>query len=534
MVDSIDNYIKVSHQRCLNEFNMTPKDRLIPKVCITKNKIKEIKDNLGNVISVARKFMTKLISDLEHTPVLIVISNNEGIILELYGDESIKGQIESLGLSIGIQFTEEELGTNSVSLALHLDQPIQMIGKDHFHESLHESACFSVPFTNGGEVEGTISVMMAAQNASSFHLGLLKSAVDSIEREVKVNKQNKELLILNQVIVENSRNGIIITNEDGLVIELNPYAEQILGCNKYDVMHQSVKTIDSIGHYMKDVIEGKMKYEDVEIKVADKILLFDSYPIYDDRHEIIGAFGQLRNITERLLLEKQLMASEKLSDIGKISAGLAHEIRNPLTSIIGLMQLFKAYLKPEDKKLEDYFRIIFSELERIKSLVQQFVLMAKPNQREITKSYTQIQELMQDTITLMESQLSSKNIQLSFDCTYNDKTYVDKDKLKQVFINILQNSLDATGEDGKVYISVRLSEDNQFIEIKIEDNGIGMDEETVKKLATPFFSTKENGLGLGMAMSYNIIELHKGKVFVHSEKGKGTTFTIWLPTNGSH
>jgi two-component system, sporulation sensor kinase E len=529
MIESRDAYIANSHQRCLNIYKMNPDNFSAPKVKVPNRILEQMKSQLDDIISVARKFMTKLISDLEGTAVLIVITDNDGYIIEMYGDEIIKGQIESLGLSTGIKLQEDEVGTNSIEMALAMGEPVQLLGTDHFFRCLHESACFSVPFYSSGKISGTISVMMAAQNASEFHLGLLRSAVDSIEREVRVKKQNKKLLVLNQVLIENSRNGIIMTNDVGKIVEINPYAEKTLCCNKEDIFNRPLTELMVIGEYMENVLRRRKKYENIEISISESIFLFDSFPIYDESNQIIGVFAQFRDITERLELERQLMISEKLSAIGKISAGLAHEIRNPLTSIIGLLDLLKRNFKSGDNKQKEYFRIIFSELERIKNLVQQFVMMAKPDQKEILKTRVGIHELIEDILTLMENELSSRNIKIHYQISYKEKINIDNDKIKQVFLNLLQNSFDAIDYNGNISINIQQSQRDNGIEIIIKDDGIGMDKDTLEKLSTPFHSTKENGLGLGLSMSYNIIRLHKGRIKVESEKGRGTTFIIWLP-----
>ncbi|QOR69034.1 PAS domain-containing protein [Cytobacillus suaedae] len=529
MRESRDNYIVNSHQRCLNEYQLNPYNYSAPKVKLSKTRLKQKKCKIEDVLSVARKFMTKLISDLDGTAVLIVITDHEGYIIEMYGDETIKGQVESLGLTTGIKLKEDESGTNSIEMALAMREPVQLIGTDHFFHCLHESACFSVPFFSSGKMNGTISVMMSAHHASVFHLGLLRSAVDSIEREVKTKKQNKKLLVLNQVLIENSRNGIIITNEDGKIIEINPYAEKTLNCKKEVIVNRPITELMDIGEYMENVLKRRKKYEDIEISFSEKIFLFDSFPIYDEFNQIIGVFGQFRDITERLEIERQLMVSEKLSAIGKIGAGLAHEIRNPLTSIIGLVDLLKRNSKTGDPKQKEYFRIIFSELERIKNLVQQFVMMAKPDQKEIIKSSVSIPELIEDILMLTENEWRSKDIKIDYQAFFKDKIYIDKDKIKQVLLNILQNSFDAVDFNGNISITIQQGQLDNGIEIIIRDDGIGMDKDTLEKLSTPFHSTKKDGLGLGLSMSYNMIELHKGRIKVESEKGKGTTFTIWLP-----
>ncbi|SDX05686.1 PAS/PAC sensor signal transduction histidine kinase [Paenibacillus sp. CF384] len=466
---------------------------------------------------------------MDGTAVLICITDHEGYILELYGDEMMKWQIESLGLSTGIRLEEEKVGTNSIEMALRLGQSAQLIGSDHFFRCLHESACFSVPFLDSGKISGTITMMMAASHVSPYHLGLLQSAVDSIEREVITKKQNKKLLVLNQVLMENSRNGVIMTNEDGKIVEINPYAQKVLASQNDELCNRQIAEVAIIGEFMENVLRGSEKYEDIEISISNKNFLFDSFPIYDESNQIIGAFGQFRDITDRLVLERQLMLSEKLSAIGKIGAGLAHEIRNPLTSIIGLLALLKQNFKTADHKQKDYFRIIFSELERIKNLVQQFVMMAKPDQKEILKTSVSLHALIEDTLALMESDFYSKNIKIQYRPFYKDEIHIDKDKIKQVILNMLQNSYDAVDFDGNISVVIQQSQLDNGIEIVIRDDGYGMDKDTLEKLSTPFHSTKKYGLGLGLSMSYSIIEWHGGRIKVESEHGKGTTFIIWLP-----
>ncbi|WP_245996111.1 ATP-binding protein [Paenibacillus taihuensis] len=528
MTESRSRYIQHSHQTCLSK-NLHPDDLPAPKEKLPIHVLEQKKRMLDATISVARKFMTKLISNLDRTSVLVCITDHEGYILELYGDDMIKRQIESLGLYTGTRLEEEKVGTNSIEMALRMGEPAQLIGPDHFFRCLHESACVSVPFYSTGKIGGTISMMMAAHHASPYHIGLLQSAVDSIEREVIAQKQNKKLIVLNQVLMENSRNGVILTNEDGIIVEINPYAEKVLSSKKDELCNRPIAEVAVIGAYMERVLSDSQKYEDVEITISNKTFLFDSFPIYDELNQIIGVFGQFRDITERLVLERQLMLSEKLSAIGKIGAGLAHEIRNPLTSIIGLLTLLKENFKTADHKQKDYFRIIFSELERIKNLVQQFVMMAKPDQKGIIKTRVGLHALIEDILALMENDFHDKNIKIHYQPLCKEEVYIDKDKIKQVILNILQNAFDAIDFDGNICVVIRQSQLDHGIEIVIADNGFGMDEDTLEKLATPFHSTKKYGLGLGLSMSYSIIELHKGRIKVESENGKGTTFTVWLP-----
>ncbi|WP_254865224.1 sensor histidine kinase [Solibacillus isronensis] len=155
--------------------------------------------------------------------------------------------------------------------------------------------------------------------------------------------------------------------------------------------------------------------------------------------------------------------------------------------------------------------------------------MAKPDEKEVSKSRVSLHELIEDILTLMENDFRNKNIKVLYQASFKDKINIDKDKIKQVLLNILQNSFDAIDFDGNISIAIDQSHSDNEVEITIRDDGSGMDKDTLEKLSTPFHSTKKDGLGLGLSMSYHIIELHRGRIKVKSEKGKGTTFTICLP-----
>src|SRR5262249_55609818 len=146
------------------------------------------------------------------------------------------------------------------------------------------------------------------------------------------------------------------------------------------------------------------------------------------------------------------------------------------------------------------------------------------DQNEILKTRLGIHTVVEDILALMENDFHNKNIKIHYQPFYKDKIYIDKDKIKQVILNILQNSFDAVDFDGNISIVIQQSQLDNGIDIVISDDGLGMDKDTLEKLSTPFHSTKKYGLGLGLSMSYSIIELHKGRIKVESENGKGTTF----------
>lgn len=258
-----------------------------------------------SVLNVVRFFVKKLLDSLKGNPILIVISDENGVVLEMDGDETIKQTISQLGIRNGVRFTEESCGTNVINLALSERIPIELIGQDHYHRYLFDSACYSVPFhyTDMNDLLGTISIMTSIEMADPSYLTLLSMAVDSIERELLLIKQNQKLNVLNQIMINSTRSGIIMTDKAGDIIEFNDIAEQLTGLKKELVFEQAVRQFKPMGQYICDVIEKGSKYENIQLiferpNASSKVVcLFDALPIYDEHYQIIGAFGQFRDVT---------------------------------------------------------------------------------------------------------------------------------------------------------------------------------------------------------------------------------------------
>ncbi|ALF10425.1 cache domain-containing protein [Parageobacillus thermoglucosidasius] len=219
--------------------------------------------------------------------------------------------------------------------------------------------------------------------------------------------------------------------------------------------------------------------------------------------------------------EELLRKSEKLAVVGELAAGVAHEIRNPLTSLKGFIQLLK-----EGKHNQMYFDIIESELERLSEIVDGFLLLGKPNPAK--KAYSHVSEMLQHVMKLLEGQalLHHVTVQYSID-EQLPPLYCDENQLKQVFINIIKNAIEAMPNGGILRIEAKQRLDS--ILICITDEGCGIPKERMATLGEPFYSTKEKGTGLGLMVSFKIVEAHGGKMNIYSEEGKGTTVCLLFP-----
>ncbi|MBU9719977.1 MULTISPECIES: ATP-binding protein [Bacillaceae] len=236
----------------------------------------------------------------------------------------------------------------------------------------------------------------------------------------------------------------------------------------------------------------------------------------------------IKDITDLKNSEKQLQHSEQLSVIGELAAGVAHEIRNPLTSLKGFIQL----ISHESKEASTYQEIMTSELERINLIVNELLLLAKPKEADYESKH--LLSLVKTVVTIANTQAILYNIQIKL--VYNeeiDKVYIEceENKLKQVFLNVLKNAIEAMEKEGDIYIKFKKLGDRiimQFI-----DEGPGISKDKLANLGKRFYTTKQDGTGLGLMISKNIVREHKGDMDITSEVGVGTKVEISLPLKSS-
>jgi two-component system, sporulation sensor kinase E len=328
-------------------------------------------------------------------------------------------------------------------------------------------------------------------------------------------------------LYDNALNGFIIVDNSGFIADMNRIARRKFDLQDANIGTYPLKLQDFIFiNHSKKEEEWDTLLKDNNLTgqfiVNNRIIEYTlSKNIYKDHHLAI-----LHDVTERNEMEDKLKKSETLNVVGELAAGIAHEIRNPMTALKGFIQLLQANVK-EDFSL--YFEVITSELKRIESIITEFLILAKP---QATK-YQQrnIKKIIQDTMDLLTPQAALENVQLMLQMTDElPEMYCEPNQLKQVFINILKNGIEVMPEGGVITVSYsQLTED--LIKISFQDQGCGIPEEKLKRLGEPFYTTKDRGTGLGLMVSYKIIEEHNGKIEVESKVGQGTTFHIYLPLN---
>jgi PAS domain S-box-containing protein len=385
------------------------------------------------------------------------------------------------------------------------------------------------------DVEATLSPI---RDRSGSIIGMT-----GICRDVSAKKQAEEELkaktSLLESFIENNVDAIVIYNQEGILQRVNKTFEKVFGWTKEEILGMELGNVPYIP--AKFANEANQLFEQVKMgqsmigletirKNKDGVSLnvsLSASPIIDEKGCMNGWSVTLRDITEWKKTQLHLQNSEKLSVAGQLAAGIAHEIRNPMTAIKGFIQLFQSELKDKQK----YFEIISSEIDRIELILSELLILAKPQSVKYDKK--DIRVLISQVITLLESQAIMKNIQFVTEFQLGAAhIFCDENQLKQVFINFIQNSMESMQNGGTITIEVN-SENDQEMLIRLTDQGCGISKEVLSKLGEPFYTTKEKGTGLGFMVSKKIIENHAGKIMVESELNKGTTIEIRLPISYS-
>ncbi|EEK78614.1 hypothetical protein bcere0009_23090 [Bacillus cereus R309803] len=376
-----------------------------------------------------------------------------------------------------------------------------------------------------GEVKtimwSNISEQFPVTGFSYWAVGVDITHLKAIEKQLKQQTSELELIFkaLPDLCFLTEDDGTIIDYKAGSPTKFYVPAEAFMGKKFYEVLPSPVaQQFQEAIHQVKE--KGTNTIVEYPLAINGSVNFFEArcLPLLQDKIMII-----VRDITERKKTEELLNKSDTLAAIGQLAAGVAHEVRNPLTVIKGFIQLFQ--INKEDQ--EKYFDLMLSEIERIEAILQEFLSIAKTD--EINTEKKNLYQIFKNVVSLINTKAIMTNIQVEL---YTDSKELiiecSENQLKQVFINILQNSIEAMPTGGKISIHIKKI-NNEGVIIHVIDEGIGIPEERIKRLGEPFYSTKEKGTGIGLMLSYKIIESHQGNISIMSEVGVGTTVTIYLP-----
>jgi PAS domain S-box-containing protein len=559
VTDTASKAVELFEKGCINNWEsyLVKKDKVHIPFEITMSALKDIGDERRGSVVIARditerKKTEKEILETRDFLESIIESSKDGI---LTVDD--KGYILSCNTAMEkiSGFNKEELvGTHASSLVVE-DKEIRKYLREKVAE-LYEKGFATYEATyatkDGKSVVVDCTSSMIKNEKGDYIAGV--SVLRDITERKKAEKEIKETRDFLERIIESSKDGIVVTDEKGIIISVNTAIEQMCSFRKEELIgkHTSELVIEDKDVRKKILMKiaelfekGYTTYETIHKKKGGSTITVEcnTSVIKDINGNSVAGVSIIRDITERKEIEQKLLQSEKLKSLGELSGGVAHDFNNVLAAILGRVQLLKMQFKPPSGKQEKRK----SMLDLIKSLdvIERASLDGAETVRRIQefsrkraddKGFTKIDinELVDNALeftrTKWKDDAESKGVKINIEKELSalPTTSGSASELREVFTNLINNAVDAMPKGGS--IKIKTFKENNHISIKVEDTGVGISESVRNRIFDPFFTTKGvQSTGLGMSVSYGIINRHGGTIRVDSVEGKGTTFTITIP-----
>ncbi len=359
-------------------------------------------------------------------------------------------------------------------------------------------------------------------------MGEIASAINEMADALNNMKHHTEN------IVASTPNGLITLNEQGHITIYNLPCERITGIPAKDAIDNHYRHVfqpwPEIMKILDQSFDGEL-YQNKELTISvnkqQVPILFTTTPLLNNKNEQMGILVIMRDLTDTKKLEEQVRRADRLAVIGELSAGVAHEVRNPLTAITGYLQLLAVDFKEDDPR-QEFTRIISKEISRLNHLIDQLLYFSRPLPAQFMP--VDIHDVIQETLLLINNPAVRKKVTIHTVFSPNlPLVKVDPVQIKQVLLNIILNGIQAIESTGTLTLCTSFDSSSQYICIEIIDTGTGIPPENIPRLFDPFYTTKEKGTGLGLAVADKIMEVHHGYIEVSSELGVGTCFSLYLP-----
>lgn len=346
-------------------------------------------------------------------------------------------------------------------------------------------------------------------------------------------------------VIDSVGDGVIVVGSNGRITLCNPAAEQITGFSQKQAQGTEFDKLFSLETTLVEMLTKTMHtgitisdHENVVVRSTGKItpVAVTCYPLIEGNGDNIGAILTLKDITYIRELEAAVRQADRLSTLGTLAAGLAHEVKNPLGGIKGAAQLLEREFEPNSEMLE-YTRVVIRETERIDHIIRELLELASP--RALKFAPVNLHKILGDIMLLQKQAVADRQVAFIQHLDPSiPEIMADEEMLTRLFLNLICNAIEAIGIDGRLSVSSRVLSDyrmmqnqrnSRMVAIEVADDGPGIPQEDLENIWTPFFSTKSGGTGLGLTICHKIVSEHRGMIKAESDSIHGTKFTVLLP-----
>lgn len=422
---------------------------------------------------------------------------------------------------------EESLGYRSEEL---IDKEFYSL----IHKEDRKNARKSIKTVSQKHITPVLEVRLSHKNGTFryyewyLYLDAHNSLYYSVARDITSRKEYEEKLLRLNTIVESSLDAIYAIDDNGIIMSWNNAAEKIFGYSKEEILGQPIYMLafpeqnEELDNIVRVIQKGETySYETIRQRKSGEIVavFITLAPIIDAFGNVIGTSAVARDITTYQKLEKEIAQLDKLNTIAELASVISHEVRNPMTTVKGFLQLL--YNRIDNETFKEYFEIMIEEMDRVNSILQEFNTIGK--NKESVRCLDNLNSIIKCLIPLLEADAVHQGKMLKFSLKKIPDLLIDANEIRQLILNLIRNGLESMDQNGRVLVKT-FTRENKVI-LAVQDQGGGIDPENMEKLGTPFFSTKEAGTGLGLYVCYEIAQRHNAKINVETGPN-GTTFNV--------
>ncbi|MCL6547734.1 MAG: GAF domain-containing protein [Alicyclobacillus sp.] len=477
--------------------------------CLSEGELMALQQSNYNLLRAARQYLGSLYRQVHELRCAALLCDAAGWVIEVMGDARCVSRLQEDGIRLGTNISERHIGNNSIGTALATRKAVWFHGYEHYFPRFQRWSTAGAPILleEGERLVGAFSFCVPQPTVDASLPLLAQAAAIGISHWMELEEYRQDVLRVHQGVLSHLDYHVVFVDTRNRVV---------------DERHP-IPVPDEIRESMLETIKlGECS--DNELTLGGRTYLVDVRNLWDHRGQFKGTLGLFRDITNRKHMELRMQDTEKLAVLTSLAAGIAHEIRNPLTTARGFLQLFAKRLESEtDKRFLD---LTIQELDRINQLVKDFMTLAKPDVPRY--GHVNLTEVLQSAVEFIRPEASLRGIPLTVRLPEEAVwIWADANQIKQLALNIIQNALQACDPHDDT-VAVELHVSGGVAEVTVRDTGCGMAETQLQRIFEPFYTTKPTGTGLGMAISKRIVDEHRGQISVESQLGQGTTVRIRL------